>query len=284
MPVSHAVLAVGHSARDTFEKLFERRVAMEQKPFAVGVRIEHPQAMINASQYGIAAAKLPAASYKLTYRTEKGRNVYTFCMCPGGYVVNASSEAGMSAVNGMSNRNRDGSNANSAVIVNVTPEDFGSDHPLAGMAFQREWERLAWEEGKGKIPVQLFDDFCEKRQSKSFGEILPEHKGGYVFGNIWHCLPDYVCDSLSEGIKAFGRKIKGYDRGDAILSGVETRTSSPIRIPRNESFECNIAGLYPCGEGAGYAGGITSAAMDGLRVAEAVARSYDTGGKDADNK
>lgn len=274
MPVSCAVLAIGHSARDTFEKLYERQITMEQKAFAIGVRIEHPQAMIDESQYGKESSGLPAASYKLTYRTEKGRNVYTFCMCPGGYVVNASSEAGMSAVNGMSNRKRDGMNANSAVIVNVTPEDFGNDHPLAGVAFQRKWERMAWEEGKGMIPVQLFGDFCEKRESVSFGEIFPEHKGGYAFANLWHCLPEYVCESLSEGIEAFGRKIRGYDRKDAILSGVETRTSSPLRIPRNEYFESNIAGLYPCGEGAGYAGGITSAAMDGLRVAEAVAGAY----------
>lgn len=274
MPVDCAVLAIGHSARDTFETLFEREVSMESKPFAIGVRIEHPQSMINVSQYGGDAGKLPAASYKLTHRTKKGRNVYTFCMCPGGYVVNASSEMEMTAVNGMSNRKRDGKNANSAVIVNVTPDDFGSDHPLAGLSFQRRWERMAWEEGKGLVPVQLFEDFCKNKQSLSFGEILPEHKGGYVFGNLRHCLPEYVCESLEEGIQAFGKKIKGYDRGDAILSGIETRTSSPLRIPRNEEFESNISGLYPCGEGAGYAGGITSAAMDGLRVAEAVARAY----------
>lgn len=268
------VLAVGHSARDTFEKLLERKISMEPKPFAVGVRVEHPQSMINASQYGSVADQLPAASYKLTYRTGKGRQVYTFCMCPGGYVVNASSEEGMCAVNGMSNRGRDGANANSAVIVGVSPEDFGSSDILAGMAFQRKWEKLAYEEGRGLVPVQLFDDFKEKKVSERFGAVKPEHKGGYHFGNLWHCLPTFVCESLVEGIDAFGRKIKGYDRPDAILSGVETRTSSPVRIPRDEHFESNVGGLYPCGEGAGYAGGITSAAMDGLRVAEAVAAAY----------
>ena len=268
------VLAVGHSARDTFEKLLERKITMEPKPFAVGVRVEHPQSMINASQYGSVADQLPAASYKLTYRTGKGRQVYTFCMCPGGYVVNASSEEGMCAVNGMSNRGRDGANANSAVIVGVSPEDFGSSDILAGMAFQRKWEKLAYTEGQGLVPVQLFDDFKEKKVSERFGAVKPEHKGGYHFGNLWHCLPTFVCESLVEGIDAFGRKIKGYDRPDAILSGVETRTSSPVRIPRDEHFESNVGGLYPCGEGAGYAGGITSAAMDGLRVAEAVAAAY----------
>jgi len=200
--------------------------------------------------------------------------VYTFCMCPGGYVVNASSEEGMCAVNGMSNRGRDGANANSAVIVGVSPEDFGSSDILAGMAFQRKWEKLAYEEGRGLVPVQLFDDFKEKKVSERFGAVKPEHKGGYHFGNLWHCLPPFVCESLVEGIDAFGRKIKGYDRPDAILSGVETRTSSPVRIPRDEHFESSVGGLYPCGEGAGYAGGITSAAMDGLRVAEAVAAAY----------
>lgn len=268
------VLAVGHSARDTFEKLMERKITMEPKPFAIGVRVEHPQSMINHSQYGSAADQLPAASYKLTYRTEKGRQVYTFCMCPGGYVVNASSEEGMSAVNGMSNRGRDGANANSAVIVGVSPEDFGGSDILAGMVFQRKWEKLAYEEGQGLIPVQLFGDFKAKKVSEDFGEVKPEHKGGYHFGNLWHCLPEFVCESLAEGIDAFGKKIQGYDRADAILSGVETRTSSPVRIPRDEHFESNVGGLYPCGEGAGYAGGITSAAMDGLRVAEAVAASY----------
>lgn len=274
MSTNCVVLAIGHSARDTFEVLYRHQMAMEQKPFAIGVRVEHPQAMIDTSQYGVNADELPAASYKLTYRTSGGRNVYTFCMCPGGYVVNASSEEGLCAVNGMSNRKRDGENANSAVIVNVSPEDFGSPHPLAGVAFQRKWERLAWEEGSGKVPVQLFGDFKEQHLSKAFGEVMPSHKGGYSFGNLWHCLPDYVCESLAEGIEAFGQKIKGYNRGDTILSGVETRTSSPVKMPRNEQFQSNIGGLYPCGEGAGYAGGITSAAMDGLRVAEAVAAAY----------
>ena len=248
----HVVLAIGHSARDTFEKLLERKIAMEPKPFAIGVRVEHPQPVINHSQYGDAADQLPAASYKLTYRTGKGRQVYTFCMCPGGYVVNASSEEGSSDI-------------------------------LAGMAFQRKWEKLAYEEGRGLVPVQLFGDFKEKKVSESFGAVKPEHKGGYHFGNLWHCLPTFVCESLAEGIDAFGRKIKGYDRSDAILSGVETRTSSPVKMPRDEHFESNVGGLYPCGEGAGYAGGITSAAMDGLRVAEAVAAAYTAVGQAQEN-
>ena len=270
-----AVLAIGHSARDTFFKLCENKISMEAKSFAVGVRIEHPQKMITEDQYGPEAPDfLGAAPYKLTNQCENGRGVYSFCMCPGGYVVNASSEEGMCAVNGMSNRGRDGANANSAVIVGVSPEDFGSSDILAGMAFQRKWEKLAYEEGRGLVPVQLFDDFKEKKVSERFGAVKPEHKGGYHFGNLWHCLPTFVCESLVEGIDAFGRKIKGYDRPDAILSGVETRTSSPVRIPRDEHFESNVGGLYPCGEGAGYAGGITSAAMDGLRVAEAVAAAY----------
>ena len=186
-------------------------------------------------------------------------------------------------MNGMSNRGRDGANANSAVIVGVSPEDFGSSDILAGMAFQRKWEKLAYEEGRGLVPVQLFGDFKEKKVSESFGAVRPEHKGGYHFGNLWHCLPTFVCESLAEGIDAFGRKIKGYDRSDAILSGVETRTSSPVKMPRDEHFESNVGGLYPCGEGAGYAGGITSAAMDGLRVAEAVAAAYTAVGQAQEN-
>ena len=275
IPTDRVVLAPGHSARDTFHMLFDMGIDMQQKAFAIGVRIEHPQEMIGQMQYGAFYEKLPAADYKLTAQTSNGRSAYTFCMCPGGYVVNASSEEEMIAVNGMSNHDRSGRNANSAVIVTVTPQDFESDHPLAGVEYQRKWEHLAWQEGKGLVPVQLYADFCEGKPSDSFGEIQPEHKGAVSFGNLRNCLPDDICDSLSEGIHIMGTKLKGFDRPDAILSGVETRTSSPVRIVRDTDGQSNIKGLFPCGEGAGYAGGITSAAMDGIRTAEAVARSYE---------
>lgn len=265
------VLAIGHSARDTYQLLYDEGMNITQKAFAIGVRIEHPQEMIDRAQYGEDHPDLPASPYKLTYKTKNGRNVYTFCMCPGGYVVNASSESGGVVVNGMSFRGRDSRNANSAVIVGVTPEDFGSSHPLSGVYFQRKWEQLAREAGGGDVPVQLFADFKAGRVSESFGQVLPVHKGAFAFGDLNRCLPGYVCDSLKEGIDAFGRKIKGFNRDDALLSGVETRSSSPIRMERGQTLESNICGLFPCGEGAGYAGGITSAAMDGIRVAEAVA-------------
>jgi uncharacterized FAD-dependent dehydrogenase len=270
------VLAPGHSARDTFRMLYGlQTIDMEQKAFAIGLRIEHPQEMIGRMQYGDYYDKLPAADYKLTAKTSNGRSAYTFCMCPGGYVVNASSQEGMTAVNGMSNRSRDGQNANSAVIVTVTPEDFGSDHPLAGVSFQEEWERRAWQEGKGKVPVQLYEDFQTGKISSAFGQVQPMHKGAVTFGNLRNCLPDYVCESLDEGISLMGHRLKGFDRPDAILSGVETRTSSPVRIVRGQDGQSSLPGLFPCGEGAGYAGGITSAAMDGIRIAEAVARFYE---------
>ena len=271
------VLAVGHSARDTFEMLYQKSMNMEAKPFAIGVRIEHPQKMINISQYGIESdERLPAADYKLTYTTAGGRSVYTFCMCPGGHVVNASSEPGHITVNGMSYHARNSANANSAVIVNVKPGDFGSDHPLAGIAFQRKWEAKCFEVcgGQNKIPVQLFDDFKKHKVSNGYGDIKPVHKGIDVFADLNQCLPSYVCESLVEGIENFGTKIKGFDRGDALLSGIEARTSSPVRMVRDDTFQSNLSGIFPCGEGAGYAGGITSAAMDGLRVAEAVAAIY----------
>jgi len=271
------VLATGHSARDTFEMLYDRKLMMEPKAFAIGVRMEHPQTMIDMAQYGTAAdTYLPPADYKLTYMTAAGRSVYTFCMCPGGHVVNASSEPGHVTVNGMSYHARDSACANSAVIVSVTPEDFGSRHPLSGVAFQRHWEHQCFlaAGGQNKIPVQLFGDFKNHRVSESFGDILPVHKGSDVFADLHQCLPDFVCDSLVEGIENFGNKIKGYNRPDAVMSGIEARTSSPLRIIRDETCQSNIRGIFPCGEGAGYAGGITSAAMDGIRVAEAVASIY----------
>lgn len=269
-----AVLAIGHSARETFSMLYERGISMEQKPFAIGVRIEHKQSMIDKAQYGELQGILPAADYKLTYQAENGRSAFSFCMCPGGFVVNASSEPKALVVNGMSNYKRNEENANSALVVNVIPEDFESKHVLAGVEFQRKWERLAYEIGKGKIPTQLWKDFRDKKESTEYGEITPCHKGINCFGNLWDCLPEFVCETLQFSIPYFGKKIAGYNREDSILSGVETRTSSPIRILRNGEFESNISGLYPCGEGAGYAGGITSAAMDGLRIYEAIIGKY----------
>lgn len=269
------ILAIGHSARDTFRRLKELSVEMVQKPFAAGVRIEHPQPMINQAQYGEKFMdRLPAADYKLTAQTSNGRGVYSFCMCPGGYVVNASSEKGMLAVNGMSNHSRDSRNANSAVIVTVRPEDFGSDDVLAGVEFQRRLEKAAYNAGNGAIPIQLFGDFRLGQISKNIGEIVPETKGSICLSNLNDVLPDFICASLKEGIEAFGRRIEGYSRYDAVLSGVESRTSSPVRILRDKGFESNIKGLFPCGEGAGYAGGITSAAVDGLKVAEEIIRRY----------
>ena len=275
IPAGPAVLAVGHSARDTFEMLYRRRLRMEAKSFAVGVRVEHPQRMIDESQYGRARrGNLPAAAYKLTEKLENGRGVYTFCMCPGGYVVNASSEEGRLAVNGMSYHDRAGENANSAVIVTVSPEDYGSEHPLAGIAFQRELEERAWQEGQGRIPVQRFCDFRKNQISTGPGRIRPNMKGAYRFANVRNIFPDVISESIEQGICAMDHKIRGFADGDALLSGVESRTSSPVRIVRGENFTSDIPWIYPCGEGAGYAGGITSAAMDGMKVAEAVIKRY----------
>lgn len=269
------VLAIGHSARDTFEKLLSHQFHMEAKPFAVGVRMEHPQSLINESQYGKnAPERLPAAPYKLAVTLENGRGVYTFCMCPGGYVVNASSEEGRLAVNGMSYSGRDGKNANTAVIVTVTPEDFGTESILSGMEFQRKLEERAYQEGKGKIPVQLFGDFKNHIPSSGPGTIEPQLKGAYSWGNVRNIFPDDIASSLEEGILKFDQKIKGYAKDDAVLSGVESRTSSPVRILRDDTLQSNYRGVYPCGEGAGYAGGITSAAMDGLKVAESISQTF----------
>lgn len=272
------ILAIGHSARDTFAMLQTAGVAMEAKSFAMGLRIEHSQAMVNASQYGISeqAKLLPAADYKMTYRSSKGRSVYSFCMCPGGFVVNASSGEGQSVVNGMSNHGRDEENANSAIVVNVTPEDFDADGfaeygVLAGVEFQKKYERLAYEAGNGKIPVQRFEDYKENRVSTEFGSVKPNIRGSYQFANLNNCLPAYINDAIIEGILDYDRKLKGFSSGDAMLSGIESRTSSPVRIIRDAAYRSGYTGLFPCGEGAGYAGGITSAAVDGIKVAEAVA-------------
>ena len=267
------ILATGHSARDVYRYLHDRQIPIEAKGIAVGVRLEHPQMLIDQIQYHRKEGRgnyLPAAEYSFVAQAG-GRGVYSFCMCPGGYVVNSSSEKGRLCVNGMSYHDRAGRNSNTALITTVTPEDFPSDSPLAGLEFQRKYEELAYKIGNGKIPVQLFGDFMKKQVSTKIGTVTPSIKGDWQFANLHECLPDYVCESLLEGMKAFGRKIKGYDAEDAVFSGVETRTSSPLRMERNKKFESNIKGFFPCGEGAGYAGGITSAAMDGIKTAEAIA-------------
>lgn len=263
-------LAVGHSARDTFEMLTQMNFRMEPKSFAVGLRLEHPQSFIDQNAYGNTAYHLPAADYKVTYQTADGRGVYSFCMCPGGYVVNASSEPGHIAVNGMSYSGRDGRNANSAVIVTVTPEDFGQG-VLDGVQFQRKLERLAFEEGQGKIPIQLLGDFKRKIRSTGLGQVKPCIKGSYAFADLNGVLPESLSAAICEGVSGFARTIHGFDMEEAVFSGVESRTSSPVRLLRGERLESSCAGLYPCGEGAGYAGGITSAAVDGLKVAERIA-------------
>lgn len=269
------VLAIGHSARDTFRMLAECKIPIRPKAFAVGVRIEHPQQMIQKAQYGSEFADvLPPAAYKLAENLENGRGVYTFCMCPGGYVVNASSEQNRLAVNGMSYHDRSGANANSAVIVTVTPEDFGSDEPLAGVEFQRRLEKAAFVNGDGCVPVQCFGDFCKNEKTEQLGTIVPQIKGQWKLANVRSIFPEELARSLEQGIRQMDQKIHGFARADAILSGVESRTSSPIRIIRNENMESSIGGIYPCGEGAGYAGGITSAAMDGMKTAEAVIQRY----------
>ena len=275
IPAQAVVLAIGHSARDPFRMLSEKSLDLQAKAFAVGLRIQHPQKQINFSQYGMEEpGSLGAASYKLTKQTSSGRGIYSFCMCPGGFVVNASSETGRLAVNGMSNHDRAGTNANSALIVTVTPEDFPNPGPLGGVEFQRRLEEAAFNCGKGKIPVQLYGDFKAGTLSRAFGDVEPAFKGGYSFGNLREVLNPSLTDAMTEGIDSFGRIIDGFDRPDAILAGIESRTSSPVRIPRTPELESAVRGLYPCGEGAGYAGGITSAAMDGIRTAEMIVTRF----------
>ena len=285
---SAVVLALGHSARDTFETLFRLNVPMEAKNFAVGFRVEHPQNMINDALYGEQNHTMPAAPYKVTSNFPNGRGVYSFCMCPGGYVVNSSSEEEMLVVNGMSYSDRNSSTANSAIIVSVDEKDFMNSHffangsedllkdadALSGMRFQQALERKAFALAKGKIPQQLYGDFCANVNSSKYGSFESNTKGETAFVNLRGVFSEDIEESFIEGMKHFGRIIPGFDMEDAILSGVESRTSSPIRIVRNENFESEIKGIYPCGEGAGYAGGITSAAMDGIRVAEAIIKKY----------
>ena len=266
------VLAIGHSARDTFYMLNDNNVSMKPKNFAIGLRIEHPREMIDKSQYGDSYKMLDPASYKLTYQTKNNRSVYSFCMCPGGYVVNASSEENKLCVNGMSNYKRDEKNSNSAIVVNVTTDDFNNEL-FGGIELQRKLEEKAYIEGKGKIPVQLYKDFKDNIKSTKLGEITPNTKGEYTLSNLNNILPEYISESIKEAIPVFGRRIKGFDREDAILLGIEARTSSPVVIVRDEELNSSIEGLYPCGEGAGYAGGITTAAIDGIKIAEKIVKS-----------
>lgn len=270
------ILAIGHSARDTFEMLYDKKIPVEAKSFSVGARIEHLREHIDRSQYGKFAGNknLDAANYKMNVHLENGRGVYTFCMCPGGKVVNASSEDGRLVTNGMSEFARDEINSNSAVLVGVNPDDFTGEHPLKCMYFQRQLEEKAFALGgeNYSAPVQRVADFLQNKKSTELGEVIPSIGPDFVLSNISTIFPEYVTESLKQGIKAMGRKLKGFDNGDAVLTAVESRSSSPIRILRNnETLESvSIKGLYPCGEGAGYAGGIISAAVDGIKCAEKI--------------
>lgn len=283
VPCNTLILAIGHSARDTFEMLRANGIAMEPKSFAMGVRVQHPQDMINRSQYGDSSRFLPPADYKLTCNLDKGRSVYSFCMCPGGYVVNASSEEGRLCVNGMSYSGRDGKSANSAIVVSVNPADFPSEDVLSGMEFQRRLEEAAYKAANGKIPVQDLENFRKSsvindkinNSTLQSGEIpdtnTPDCKGMWTYADLNSYLPAFMSDAIKEAFPSFGKQIKGYDRPDTLLMGLESRTSSPVRIKRDENLESiSIKGLYPAGEGAGYAGGITSAAVDGLKIYEAI--------------
>lgn len=274
LPVSDVILAIGHSARDTFKVLHEKQVPMLAKDFAVGFRVEHPQRFINLHQYGIDREDLPVAPYKLATTLENGRGVYSFCMCPGGYVVNASSEEHRLVVNGMSYSDRGSKNANSAIVVSVGEKEFDKSNPLAGIEYQRKIEEKAYEIGNGSIPQQLLKDFIKGETSTSYGHFESETRGNTTFARVDQILSEELNASFIEGMKQFDKKISGYYMEDAILSGVESRTSSPVRISRNDDFMSDIKGLYPCGEGAGYAGGITSAAMDGLKCAEKLMEKY----------
>lgn len=278
LAASVVVLAIGHSARDTFRMLHEHGVHMEAKPFSIGVRVEHPQRLIDQAQYKQFAGhpNLGAADYKLVHHSSSGRSAYTFCMCPGGEVVAAASEADGLCTNGMSAYARSAENANSALLVGVEPSDYGSEHPLAGVEFQRRFERQAFVLGGGdyRAPVQLVGDFLSGQASNHLGAVRPSYQRGVTPTDLSRCLPPYVVDTLREAIKEFDRKLKGFADPEAVLTGVETRSSSPVRIPRGDDYLANIVGLYPCGEGAGYAGGIISAAVDGLRIGEAIATKF----------
>ena len=264
------VLAIGHSSRDTFKKIYGKGLYLEPKNFSVGVRIEHLQSEINRAQYGsLTKLKLPSADYKLTYHSPSGRSCYTFCMCPGGVVMPSSSESNTIVTNGMSYFARNGKNANSAVLVNVMPSDFESDNPLAGIDFQKNLEEKAFNLGGSNYfaPVQRFEDFDNNIKSEFIGNVIPSYKPGYTLSNLNDIMPEFVSDTLKEGIKYFDTKLHGFANPDSILTGMETRSSSPVKILRNENLISNIKGIYPCGEGAGYAGGIMSAAVDGIKCA-----------------
>ena len=272
LPCRHLVLCPGHSARDTFEMLYNRGVPMEAKPFAVGVRIEQKQADCDAAQYKQYAGHpgLPASTYKLSCHLSNGRSAFSFCVCPGGEVVAAASEEHRVVTNGMSEFARDKENINGALLVNVTPEDFGSDSPLAGIVFQRKLEEASYQLGGGeyRAPAQRVEDFLAKRPSTAAGRVQPSYRPAVTWCNLWDCLPPFVAETMAEALPVLGRKLRGYDDPDAVLTAVESRSSSPVRIPRDETYQSAVRGLFPCGEGAGYAGGILSAAADGMRCAE----------------
>ncbi len=280
------ILAPGHSARDTFRMLYENGIPMEAKPFAVGLRVEHPRRFIDMSQYGSIDYKLPAANYKLTARAGDGRGVYTFCMCPGGYVVNASSESGRLAVNGMSYSGRDGANSNSAVVITVGPQDFGGDGPLAGIEFQRRLESDAYRIAEGAVPVERYGDFTEHvigtrntgTLNHAYPDFSPNIKGRFCEAPVHDIMPEFMNRAFIEGMTAFQRRIHGYADADVFLEGIESRTSSPVKILRNDNGQSAVHGIFPCGEGAGYAGGIMSAAIDGLYIAEEAASYLAEGG------
>ena len=279
LPARHVVMALGHSSRDTFQVLYDRGVHIEAKPFSIGVRIEHPQSWIDRARFGDCAGHkdLGAAAYAISHHAKNGRTVYSFCMCPGGTVVAATSEPGRVVTNGMSQYSRNERNANSGFVVDINPEQDYPGHPLAGVEFQRKWESLAFEAGGGtyKAPGQLVGDFLAGRPSTEFGAVTPSYKPGVHLTDLAKCLPPFAIEAMREALPVFGRQLPGYDHPDVVLTGVETRTSSPVRITRGKDFQSlNTAGLYPAGEGAGYAGGILSAAVDGIKVAEAVASQY----------
>lgn len=271
IPCDRLILAPGHSARDTFSMLQEAGITMEQKAFAMGVRVEHTQEKIDRMQYGITDPKLPPSPYKCTGKTQDGRGVYSFCMCPGGYVVNASSEEGGLVVNGMSYAGRDSGCANSAIVVSVEPKDFGSQDILAGVEFQRQLEGQMYQLCRGKIPVQSYGAFRQGTKDPEETRITPKVRGEWQWARVDKALPKFIKNGIIDGMESFSHKMKGFNDPDTLVLGLESRTSSPVRILRNEEFQSeDLEGLYPCGEGAGYAGGIMSAAMDGLRVAQKI--------------
>ncbi len=276
IPTQCAVIAIGHSARNTLEMLYQRHIEMSAKSFSVGARIEHLQQSINEAQYGEYAKFLGAADYKLSHHTADGRGVYTFCMCPGGVVIGAASEEGRVVTNGMSYHARDGENANAALLVGISPDDYGSDHALGGMYFQQKLERNAFLSGGGgyAAPCQRVEDFMKGQKSTSFGRVLPTYRPSVTAGDIAEVLPNYICDAMRQALPLFDKKIHGYADPDALLTAVESRTSSPVRIHRNELGHSNIEGLYPAGEGAGFAGGIMSAAVDGIKTALKIIERY----------